>query len=345
VKAVLSGERFDVALVRAHCERLLAESERRALDRVVFEDWTRDRGMGPDNREPGAFVLSDEEVSIALTPGLRRGRGMRSKSTMTLTELRRRRLGGWPGRLAREFGSERCSGCDGRGLARTSNYDCRVCSGRGGRWDTEAIDQWYPCGPCDGSGNGLVRCYPCKGRCRVRKPGITPGFAAGPGIARTAQRLLDTLDGRCPWAPDAGYQPSECPTCCGPTTPNGTTFATADGGVLTKRPGHRVGFVTQEGLRVIGRDGGERRAQLGEAVITMCNDCRGTGHSLAGVLPPVEERQKARTFEARLSRDIAGGHRVGQAARGDGLDCTHCQGRGLGRHGLCRFCDGAGRLE
>jgi hypothetical protein len=128
----------------------------------------------------------------------------------------------------------------------------------------------------------------CKGRGRVRKPGITPGFAAGPGVARTAQRLLDTLEGRCPWAPGAEAQPGECPTCCGPMTPNGTTFATADGGVVTKRPGHRVGFVTQEGLMVLGRDGQGRQAQLGEATITTCSDCRGSGHNLGGVLPPIE---------------------------------------------------------
>lgn len=27
--------------------------------------------------------------------------------------------------------------------------DCEECGGRGGRWDDESIDQWYPCRKCN----------------------------------------------------------------------------------------------------------------------------------------------------------------------------------------------------
>jgi hypothetical protein len=74
------------------------------------------------------------------------------------------------------------------------------------------------------------------------------------GRARTAQRLLDTLDGRCPWAPSAAAQPSECRRCRG--------------------------------------DGRKHEACLQDRPTPLvrgkCPDCHGTGHNLAGVLPPVE---------------------------------------------------------
>jgi hypothetical protein len=269
---VLHGGKFDVALVRAHCERLIAEAKRRAADRVVFEDWTRWRGKGPDNREHGAFNTN---------PPLDRGLHVSIR-------------GGWPGRLAREFGWERCSGCVGKGLTRSSNHDCRACSGRGGRWDTESIDQWYPCGPCDGSGNGLVRCADCNGRARTRKAGITPGFAVGPGIARTAQRLLDTLEGRCSWSPEAKVQSGTCGSCRGSRFMlEGVRRAVIDSmtaSALQRYPDLPV----REALDLENRVAG-----------LACNDCRGTGHNLAGVLPPVEPP----AAEHRKVHDSAGSAR------------------------------------
>jgi hypothetical protein len=311
---------FDVALVRAHCERLIAEAGRRAQDRVVFEDWTRLRGMGPDNREPGAFRLPSccrfrKRVHVCAEFPLGT-MDIESGCDCGRTELPpggfyrpgclrcrgRAPVGGWPGPVA----WERCSGCDGRGLCRSSNHDCRACSGRGGRWDTESIDQWYPCEPCDGSGNGLVRCMGCKGRGRVRKPGITPGFAAGPGVARTAQRLLDTLEGRCPWAPGAEAQPGECQHCIGET-------ATIESIRAAVRRMDRDRYATSRERRVplviathpaayvllsstpVWKDGYESwlvvlsNTNVVQFEVTeRPGCCRGSGHNLGGVLPPIE---------------------------------------------------------
>lgn len=37
-------------------------------------------------------------------------------------------------------------------LAAWIGRECERCRGHGGRWDNEAIDQWYNCSDCDGSG-------------------------------------------------------------------------------------------------------------------------------------------------------------------------------------------------
>ena len=192
-RAALDGAPFDVAEIRAHCGRLIAEGERLAMERAVFADWARERT--PD--VPFAF-------RVAL---------------------------GWPGPLAREYGWERCKACVGKGRARCLGCDaCPAC---------EQYDK-------------RLRCGACKGRGRTRKPGIHPGFANGDSIARTARRLLDTLDGRCPWNASAKAQASECQTCNG--------------------------------------SGDGRIAELDawSTAIPACPDCRGTGHNLSGVLPQVE---------------------------------------------------------
>ena len=33
-------------------------------------------------------------------------------------------------------------------MSRGTGTDCDECNGRGGRWDDESIDQWYPCRSC-----------------------------------------------------------------------------------------------------------------------------------------------------------------------------------------------------
>jgi hypothetical protein len=272
IQALLDGSPFDVSLVRTHCERLIAEGECRALDRVVFADWTRDRGLGPENRKPGAFVLSDADLSIALSPGLRRGRGMRSSSALTIMELRRRRRGGWPGRLARDYGWEPCEVCGGKGRAE--------------RRTPEGDLVWI--------GPKYERCAACRGRARTRKAGITLGFVAGPGIARTAQRLLETLDGRCPWSPEAKVQSGTCGSCRGSRFMlEGVRRAVIDSmtaSALQRYPDLPV----REALDLENRVAG-----------LACNDCRGTGHNLAGVLPPVEPP----AAEHRKVHDSAGSAR------------------------------------
>jgi len=76
------------------------------------------------------------------------------------------------------------------------------------------------------------------------------------GRARTAQRILDMLNGRCPWAPGAEAQPSECQAC-------------------------------KKSLAGPGRELGEQVTPA-SWILVSCPACHGTGHNLAGVLPPIE---------------------------------------------------------
>jgi hypothetical protein len=71
---------------------------------------------------------------------------------------------------------------------------------------------------------------------------VPAGFANGDSIARTARRMLDTLDGRCPWAPSALAQASECLNCAGWVTK-------ADGGIchLCLGTGHNLAGVLPAG--------------------------------------------------------------------------------------------------
>ncbi len=301
-RACLDGAPFDVAEVRAYCERLVAEGERLAVEREQFIQWARTRGrnyhtadrsraykdwrlvvgMGPENTDAGAFVL--DRWVYAHTTGLRDrliADGWEVGDWVWVGEVRfwamvERFRGGWPGPLAREYGWERCKACEGngrldpeptakarvRGQARrdAGGSECGACSGSSGRWDTESIDQWYPCEACDGTGAGRPRCTACKGRGRTRKHGVPPGFANGDSIARTARRLLDTLDGRCPWAPSAPAQTSECEGGC-----KRHEFPGSD---IPPTWGVRSVDVPSSWLK--------------------CPSCRGTGHNLAGVLPRVE---------------------------------------------------------
>jgi hypothetical protein len=148
-RVIERGRSFDVALVRAYCERLVADGERLEDERVVFAAWTEERGLGLMERHSG-----------------------------------------WPRKLAAEWS-----------LSRGPAMLCRRAAA-----------------------------------------------ANGDSIARTARRLLDTLDGRCPWAPSTLAQASACVTCL-----------------------HRGPVV-----------------RAPEWLDPICPYCRGTGHNLAGVLPAVE---------------------------------------------------------
>lgn len=70
-----------------------------------------------------------------------------------------------------------------------------------------------------------------------------------PGLAPIAQSILDTLNGKCPWAPSAQAQPHKCPTCKG----TGDSL-----------------------LRMVDGD------------CPCCDVCEGTGHNMSGTLPAVE---------------------------------------------------------
>jgi hypothetical protein len=87
---------------------------------------------------------------------------------------------------------------------------------------------------------------------------------------KTAQHLLDTLEGRCPWAPSARPQFNECPECggacpcCGasPTLPHNMSCAPA----------------------------------------WQCRDCRGAGRNVRGMLPSIEGRAERRLRTAQAKR-------------------------------------------
>jgi hypothetical protein len=214
---LLHGMHFNVARVRAYCERLIAEGERLAEERVLFMDWTRtqgrlgvtladglsmSQGLGPENRERGAFRRDPcEDCGERFEPGCRRCDGVGHPR------------GGWPGSLAREWGTVRCEACEGK-------HPCERDESLGCQHHRDGSH--FP--ECK-----ALRCKPCKGRGYVPRPGASRSAAAGPGLARTARRLLDTLDGRCPWAPSAGKQASECQECDGhgsePTRPPTTCEA------------------------------------------------------------------------------------------------------------------------
>jgi hypothetical protein len=118
-------------------------------------------------------------------------------------------------------------------------------------------------------------------------------------FTRPARRLLDTLDGRCPWAPSAGAQPDACLTCRGPDCPPlGMTVADVRGGHVAVAPGLHVDWVTCQGLTVVGYDGRRREASVGTAWTGPCPDCQGTGRNLSGYLPPVEDAPQSKWAKA-----------------------------------------------
>jgi hypothetical protein len=133
--------RFDVAAVRVYCERLVAEGESLAHERVAFVAWTETRGLGPGERHPEPCGNGGGAIRC-------------DRGTPTCPNLHAER-GGWPLRLAAEWAAS--------------------------------------------SGPAMLP---------RRRDAVL-----GDSIARTAKRLLDTLAGRCPWAPSALAQASECQNC------------------------------------------------------------------------------------------------------------------------------------
>lgn len=103
-------------------------------------------------------------------------------------------------------------------------------------------------------------------------PSWTPNAARR---RRVAQRLLDTLDGRCPWNPSAKRKPSECRGCAGDGYRHSREIALPSGGVA-------------------GVD------------VRTCPDCNGTGHNLRGYLPKVEWPAVVRrkVADVRYGRDV-----------------------------------------
>jgi hypothetical protein len=126
---------FDVHAVRGAALGLIALEDEQA----VFEDWCRLRGLGPENRKPGAFT----ECGCC--------------------------TGGWPGKLAREWPGDNRAPM-GRSLARLGRRvlgaiegqpsACGRCSfEHNGESDfsgiTTSIHGWFVCPDCKGTGHNL----------------------------------------------------------------------------------------------------------------------------------------------------------------------------------------------
>ena len=175
----LTGSPFSVRRAREAARALLPLAE----EQSVFEDWTRARGMGPENREPGAFALDewfyfspkfrwsavDGGWAVAESPVT--VDGVEFFPAVTLADA-----GGWPGKLASEWSRERCPNrCEPTPEAAAD--------------DTE---RWH--GPDD---SVCERGWVPSGRDR-RAP-------MGRSLARLGRRVLEALEG----------QPDECEACDG----------------------------------------------------------------------------------------------------------------------------------
>ncbi len=125
------GRGFDVRVVRAAALELVALEDVQA----VFEDWTRARGLGPENRGPGAFKLEVSCAGCYQNDRLNAGSILEEEPCPWCHAP-----GGWPGKLAREWpGDSRAP--MGRALARLGRRVLEVLEG-----------QPDECESCGGSG-------------------------------------------------------------------------------------------------------------------------------------------------------------------------------------------------
>lgn len=164
-----------------------------------------------------------------------------------------------------------------------------------------------------------VRCDP---------PGLPPDMVPPSTIAlaRTAQRLLDTLDGRCPWAPSAEAQPSKCQTCEGSSLSRvGRVIDAIESDAIDVHTGHsalarmppvasREFTITKRAPEPVVRvhhwlDDVTIKVE-GLDDLRACQTCRGTGHNLQGRLPDVE-------WPAVVRRKAADCYAAGQTRRID----------------------------
>jgi hypothetical protein len=167
----------------------------------------------------------------------------------------------------------------------------------------------YPLGPRTGIVPGG---WP--GKLAQQWPG-KPSAAMGRSIARVGQRLLDTLDGRCPWAPNAAPQPSKCGSCLGLGTlpappsdsdglavdilPDGDDVAAFQDLAQGEDSGSDEDLGVSDDASEWGSHTHSRRA------LQRCPDCRGTGHNLRGYLPAIEWPACASRPVAELLNEFA----------------------------------------
>jgi hypothetical protein len=186
--AVLRGSQlFDVARARAYADELIALE----LEHTVFVEWTQTQGKGPDNRERGAFVDVETDADWSeVAPG---------------RDIGIPRRGGWPGKLAREWGTVPCEACKGKRGSMAPDYRPEVFG------LALPAESWRWCEPCKGTG-------------RTPKPGADRRAPQGRSLARVGRRLLAALEGQpdeclgwC-WSGDSspGAVPvKDCPDCHG----------------------------------------------------------------------------------------------------------------------------------
>ena len=168
---------FDVAAARELGERMVSDGEALALERVPFVGWCMSRGLGPDNRERGAFVSVDDDCQwISHEEWDRRGNPQPAIGFAGEVGIPLR--GGFPGKLAREWqrmGGRRnvAHGADLRRMGQRlldaiagQPSRCQTCDGDG--WRTTMVEAWggfsapedEPCPDCHGTGHNLAGVLP-----------------------------------------------------------------------------------------------------------------------------------------------------------------------------------------
>lgn len=163
---------FDVHAAREASLALVALEDEQA----VFEDWCRERGMGPENRSRRAF--SPDQWAYGWTRGeddaLTKRGFTRSDAVVSFDDASyaypyvRPSRGGWPGKLAREWPGDRRAPM-GRTLAKLGRAVLRALEGQPSECQNpkcEAGQRTYSvggpveCSICHGTGHNLRGCLP-----------------------------------------------------------------------------------------------------------------------------------------------------------------------------------------
>ena len=177
-----AGIQFDVAAARELGERMVSDGEALELERVPFMNWCMSRGLGPDNRERGAFGRLESYCGYC---GATIQGGKCLPGCRFHPELRDGR-GGFPGKLAREW--QRMGGrrnvAHGAQLRRMGQRlldaiagqtsECQDCGGCGWEWLEYVEEPDYPGAP-PSSQDARTDCHDCHGTGH-NLAGVLPGL-------------------------------------------------------------------------------------------------------------------------------------------------------------------------
>lgn len=276
--------RFDVARARELAHELIDLE----VEHAVFTDWTLDRGLGPNNREPGAFTA---HLSTVPVPDCCFGDGfwvaddgdgwVDAAGECTDCDGTGEVRGGWPGNLARKWATVPCETCKGeRGRSSPRDASPGISLLADGLSTGYSATRQNAQGEHGDDANGVkwVWCPDCKGRGYQPKPGADRRAPMGKSLARQGRRLLDMLDGRGEYA-HAEAQPSECQACA-----DGSRWRCVYTQYSDDETKARDAALAYPGKTMV------RRESPGSWSVDKldCPDCQGTGHNLQGRLPPVE---------------------------------------------------------